>query len=259
VADDGVSADGVINQNSGAESTIHALLTMEALDARPTVRAQAQQAARLVSRNGTTTIEAEAAQLGAGATVVTPASAWTGESQYSGGEYVAVTTGATLSWTLPAASQDRLLQVIVDRLPGQGGSVRFSTGSTARGSVALGGGGAQGVAPAPDELLPVSLSVHLPAAATTLTATVSGGSGRIDAIQLSPLVSSSIYQGAASATELFSSQATTSQRVQSALPGTGRVQVRTFDSSGRQVSSTTSAAPAPVVVPAGGFALATGS
>ena len=32
---DGVAADGTVNQNSGAESTIHGLLTMLALDAHP--------------------------------------------------------------------------------------------------------------------------------------------------------------------------------------------------------------------------------
>jgi hypothetical protein len=257
VANDGVSPDGVINGNSGAESTIHALLTMEALDARPAVRSLAQQSARLVSRSGTTTTEAEAATLGVGATVVTPASAWTGEALYSGGAYVAVSAGATLSWTVPAASQDRLVQLIVDRLPGQGGSVQLSSGATTLGTVNLGGGGAQGAAPAIDELLPVTLSVHLPAAATTLTAQVSGGSGRIDAVQLTPLVSTSVYQGAASATELFSSQAPNIQALRTALPGAGQVSVRSFNSRGREIFSSSGAAPALVVIVPGGFALAT--
>jgi hypothetical protein len=38
---DGVMFDGVVNRNSGAESTIHGLLSMLALDAHPEVRAQA--------------------------------------------------------------------------------------------------------------------------------------------------------------------------------------------------------------------------
>ena len=41
---DGVAADGTVNQNSGAESTIHGLLTMLALDAHPDVRRIAQTA-----------------------------------------------------------------------------------------------------------------------------------------------------------------------------------------------------------------------
>ena len=40
---DGLEADGPINHNSGAESTIHGLLTMLALDAHPSVAAQARR------------------------------------------------------------------------------------------------------------------------------------------------------------------------------------------------------------------------
>ena len=39
---DGLEADGRINRNSGAESTIHGLLTMLALDERPALRARAR-------------------------------------------------------------------------------------------------------------------------------------------------------------------------------------------------------------------------
>ncbi len=258
VARDGVSPDGVINQNSGAESTIHALLTMQALDQRPDVRALAEQSAQLTGRDGTVTVEAEAAQLSGAATVVTPASAWTGEALYSGGKYVEVAAGAALSWTVSPAAQDRLVQVVIDRLPGPGATVRFTAGTNGLGAVALGGGGAQGVAPAIDELLPVTLSVRLPAAATTLSATVSGGSGRIDAIQLSPLVSSASYRGTRSATGLFSSQALTTQRIWTTLPGSGRVLVRSVDAAGHTVSATTTfASRVAVSVPPGGFAIAT--
>ena len=41
---DGVAADGTINKNSGAESTIHGLLSMLALDAHPAARRIAQTA-----------------------------------------------------------------------------------------------------------------------------------------------------------------------------------------------------------------------
>ena len=43
---DGLQADGTINRNSGAESTIHGLLTMLALDAHPAVAAQARRGRR---------------------------------------------------------------------------------------------------------------------------------------------------------------------------------------------------------------------
>jgi len=35
---DGINPDGSVNRNSGAESTIHGLLSMLALDAHPAVR-----------------------------------------------------------------------------------------------------------------------------------------------------------------------------------------------------------------------------
>ncbi|MFG1955540.1 hypothetical protein [Micromonospora sp. NPDC048830] len=40
---DGVAGDSRVNRNSGAESTIHGLLTMLALDARPDVAALARR------------------------------------------------------------------------------------------------------------------------------------------------------------------------------------------------------------------------
>ncbi|HEY2042955.1 MAG TPA: hypothetical protein VGH11_09780 [Jatrophihabitans sp.] len=259
VAYDGVSPTGVLNTNSGAESTIHALLTMQALDARPDVRALAQQSAAIVSRGGEQTIEAEAAQLGGGATVVTPASAWTGEAQYSGGKYVSVTSGSTLSWTVPASSQDRLVRVVVDRVAGNAGVAHLSTGAKSLGDVTLGGEGSQGAAPAPDELVPVTLSAVLPAGATTLSAAVSGGSataGRLDAIQLTPLVSTVIYRGADAASALLSNQATTTQRIVLTLAGNGSEQAQSFDSRGRLVSNVSAAGSIRIVVPPGGFAVA---
>src|SRR5450756_9144 len=56
---DGLNADGVVNQNSGAESTIHGLLSMLALDARPDVAAAAQSATTLVAQDGVQVVEAE--------------------------------------------------------------------------------------------------------------------------------------------------------------------------------------------------------
>ena len=67
-----LEVDGRINRNSGAESTIHGLLTMLALDAHPSVRARATATTDLVSRDGLRLVEAEAA-LSTTGSVVTPA------------------------------------------------------------------------------------------------------------------------------------------------------------------------------------------
>ena len=67
---DGISGEGVVNTNSGAESTIHGLLTMIALDANPDV-AEAARQATITARVGTTTLQAEDATTTGAARVVT--------------------------------------------------------------------------------------------------------------------------------------------------------------------------------------------
>ena len=104
---DGISGDGTVNRNSGAESTIHGQLSMLALDANPDI-------ARLSGTptyDGLQVVEAETAT---GGEVVTPASAWTGESQWSNGSYLSVSDTAT--WTVPAAAQPRLVLPVVNVL-----------------------------------------------------------------------------------------------------------------------------------------------
>ncbi|MGC4944063.1 hypothetical protein [Kribbella sp. DT2] len=182
---DGISGEGVINRNSGAESTIHGLLSMLALDADPAVARQAQALATRPVSSGLQVVEAESAQLSSGATVVTPPSAWTGESQWSNGSYVTLPAGSRASWTLPASTEPRLVLPVVDLVPDRtAGRSTWSTG----GVIHHGSGGPQGVSAAPGALLPVSVGV-LPAAATTLTTTSSGANVRVDAVLLLPLIS----------------------------------------------------------------------
>ncbi|MEV6286038.1 hypothetical protein [Kribbella sp. NPDC051770] len=182
---DGISAEGVINRNSGAESTIHGLLSMLALDADPTLAARAQALAARPTTTGLQVVEAESAQLSSGAAVVTPPSAWTGESQWSNGSYLTLPPGARAAWTIPAALDARLVLPIVDLVPDRSaGKTKWSTGST----INHGSGGPQGASAAPGALLPVSAGT-LPAATTTLTATSTGTNVRIDALLLLPLIS----------------------------------------------------------------------
>ena len=67
---DGLAPDGTINRNGGAESTIHGLLSMIALDARPDVAARAQGVTTVSQRDGLHLLEAET---GSGGEVSTPA------------------------------------------------------------------------------------------------------------------------------------------------------------------------------------------
>ena len=110
---DGLEADGRINHNSGAESTIEGLLSMLALDARPDVVAAATSRNLRTGQVTWKLVQAEAGTLKGRASVVTPASAWTGESEWSGGKYVELGPGGrvTVSATLPETGRYRLLPV----------------------------------------------------------------------------------------------------------------------------------------------------
>ena len=112
---DGLETDGSINPNSGAESTIHGLLSMLALDAHPEVKAAAYGAVREV-QEGWTLLEAESGDLLDGE-VVTLESAWNGEANVSGGAYVRLSPGGSvqLEAELPATGRYAVLPVYEQR------------------------------------------------------------------------------------------------------------------------------------------------
>ncbi|GAB1510431.1 hypothetical protein [Actinophytocola sp. KF-1] len=241
---DGVSGDGVVNRNSGAESTIHGLLSMLALDADPAAARMARDAAQVRHRESTVLVEGESA---GGGEVVTPPSAWTGESQWSGGKYL---TGddTTATWTVPTAAQPRLVMPVVNRLPGAG-TTSWSAGRPL-GTINHGDAGPQGASPAPGALLPVTLPAPLPPGATTVTARFADGESAVDALLLRPEVSQVVFNRAA----LLQSAATGPRVRAVAVPTTGRVTALTYDGRGHLLNRATLTGPtvhAPVA--AGGF------
>ncbi|MER7243933.1 hypothetical protein [Kribbella sp. NPDC000426] len=177
---DGISGDGTINRNSGAESSIHGQLSMLALDANPEV-------ARLTgtpSYDGLQIIEAETAT---GGQVVTPPSAWTGESQWSNGSYLSL--DGTATWTVPPSSQQRLVLPVVNLSDAPTPArTTWTAGPRALGTLTH-VCGSQGISAAPGALLPLTLANPLPAGATTLTARAQGAA-QLDALLLLPTVSS---------------------------------------------------------------------
>jgi hypothetical protein len=191
---DGISGDGVVNRNSGAESTIHGLLSMLALD-ESLAAAASRLGAGTVSRVGLSVVEAESAALRDGASVVTPPSAWTGESQWSNGAYVSAPSGSGGSWTLAGSSEDRLVLPIVDLAIGAGRST-WTVDGRRLGAIDHGEVGAQGVSAAPGALLPVTLSGVLPGDAQHLDFVAAGNDVRIDALLLLPLISTLRLNGA---------------------------------------------------------------
>lgn len=189
---DGVGGDGTVNRNCGAESTIHTELTMLALDAHPDVRSVATGATSVQARSGVSVVEAESGTLNGPASVATPPSAWTGSANWSG-SYVNANDGASV--TIPLGKLAGAVQVhpVVDLAASPSGTTAWTAtlgnGSTvALGTTDNGGLGAQGIAPTPDALLPLTLPVTIPADAVSVTAHVSG-TAKIDALLLEPATS----------------------------------------------------------------------
>lgn len=252
---DGISGDGTVNHNSGAESTIHGLLAMIALDQHPDVAALARTAT-IGERVGTTTVEAERATLSGGAHTVAPSSLWTGEALYSGSGYAAVPGGGGVSFTLNG-SRPSLVLPVVDLQPGSTAVTTFTAGGRTLGQVRSGGIGAQGDSPAPGALLPVTLPRTIPAGTTQLSASTtapSGDAARLDAVMIEPLVSQVVLGGDGHGTALLTSRSRVIERAHVVVAGTGAAHIESYDGSGRLVAARLSPArTVSVTVPAGGF------
>ena len=252
---DGISGDGVVNRNSGAESTIHGLLSMLALDAIPTPPAQAQALASRPCPPVCRCVEAEAAQLSSGATVVTPPSAWTGESQWSNGSYVTFPTASTATWTLPPATRPRLALPVIDVVPdADAGRTTWSANTRPLGTLNHGHGGPQGTSPTPGALLPKTLRAPVPPQATHLTTKATGDLVRVDAVLLLPLVSELRLTTPTATAILLASVDTHPRRHPVTVASSRRSVISTYDSTGalRSRFSTTAKTFAAPVTP-GGF------
>ena len=253
---DGISGSGEVNRNSGAESTIHGLLSMIALDQHDEVAALARTA-DIVTRQGTITLEGEGGTFTGAVEAVSPA-LWTGESLFSGSGYAALGPGGTTTLMLPAHPRSLVLPVL-DLQPGSAAVTTFREDEKRLGTVDSGDIGPQGDSPAPGALLPSSLEVTLPAGATELAATAATDAGdpaRLDAVMLEPLVSRLVLAGDGHGTALLRSASTTAEKARVRVAGSGIAWVRTYDGGGLPVGvSTSTARTVTVTVPAGGFAL----
>jgi hypothetical protein len=233
---DGIEHDGRVNPNSGAESTIHALLTMLVLDANPALKAKALGINKTIGTNGLSVVEAEAGTITGTGAVVRPASAWTGEANLSGGAYVALAAGDTLSIPVPAADQARNVYPIVNQTEAPSGSTAWSVGRTKLGSTANGGAGGQGITDAPGRLFPLTLKRQLPAGATALVGATDGPSA-VDALLIQPLVSSIAVTGPAGDSTVYVSAAQKTSVYTVDVPRGFRLQQRAFDATGRPVAA----------------------
>lgn len=221
---DGVETDGRINANSGAESTIHGLLAMLALDTHP-------EAAKLASSirgygfDGLVVVEAESGTLAGGASMVTPPSAWTGAANWSGGAYVNVPSGGSVRIDVAGHDGD-LVHPIVNRRPGRLGTSGYyaldpSGRRTLLGRLENGGLGHTGVVEADGLLRPFPLQQRLPDG-TVAVLVVSGGDLQLDALLLQPIVSTVRYDRfSRRPSVLYANSSLTAVRVVAISPGAG--------------------------------------
>lgn len=249
---DGVAPDGTVNRNSGAESTIHGLLSMLALDAHPRVRAIATSVTGTVSRDGLRMVEAETASATTG-TVVTPASPWTGESQYSGGKYLALRAGQRATLSVGAEGQRRELEPVVFLRPHGPDASRWTAAGRVLGSVG-GGVGAQGITAVPGALLPRLLPRELPAGVSTVTVTARRGEVDLDGVLVRPVLSRATYRGPAGSSSLVQFVGRGTGWAALGAPGQ-RTRVAVFDAVGQTVRATWADGLVRVAIPSGGFAV----
>ncbi|HEY3867710.1 MAG TPA: hypothetical protein VGM10_05150 [Actinocrinis sp.] len=198
---DGISSTGAINQNCGAESAIHTELSMLELDAHPAVKALAEQLTSTTAVDGMQTIAAASGTVTGPASVETPASQWTGSASFFDDTYVDAKAGSTVTIAIPAGLGAVNVYPVINRQQGDEGSTSWSVNvpnsakPLALGKTANGGVGAQGIAPTPTELIPMSLGRAAPAGATTLTAQVTSGDAQINAVIIQPVVSTLTMAG----------------------------------------------------------------
>lgn len=241
---DGLQADGTVNRNGGAESTIHGLLTALALDAHPEVAARATALTSVEDRVGLEFVEAEDAERTDG-TVTTPES-WTGESSWSG-DALTLAPRESATWEIGRADSRRWIEPVVWSEPGA------SSTSVWRGAGLLRvTGPAQGISPAPGALLPQSLTAPLSANRDEVTVTAQRGDLTLDGLIVRPWISRLVLGGADARSELVHSSAIAPQRTTVSGSGT----VRVYDAGGELLRTTSYDGEVSIVLPAGGFAIA---
>ena len=251
---DGVQPDGAVNKNSGAESTIHGLLSMIALDGNPDVAARALATTSTVVTDGLTVVEAEAATTTTTGSVVTPAAAYTGESQYGDGEYLELTKGETATIGLPGSGA-RSVEPVVDQ-PSSATAVSLWRAGKLPLGVLKHSVGEQGITAVPGALLPQPLLVPALSGRQTATVTALKGTVALDALIVRPLLSRLSLAGESSATELVSSS--TVVPLPTTVGSVGQsATMRSYDSSGGLVEERTISGPSKVVVQPGGFVVVT--
>lgn len=250
---DGLQPDGSVNRNSGAESTIHGLLTMIALDQRPALAERAVSITTVAERDGLELVEAEASTDTTGE-VIAP-EAWTGESLWSGGG-LALSAGERAVFDIGQDDTRRWVEPAVWSEPGRS-SVSEWTAQRVRLGTLQDSAPAQGISPTPGVLLPRSLEKAVLEDRPEVTVEVTRGELQLDALLVRPWVSRLVLTGEGGSTELVHSSGPSTKPARVGWTGAPSTAV-VYDDTGAVVNEYRLRGSRTIPVPSGGFAIVTG-
>ncbi len=225
---DGIETDGRVNQNSGAESTIHALLTMITLDANPDVKARALGINKSVSFDGLKTVLPAASPA-----ILKP--------------------GASVTIPVAASDQDRNVYAVINRTEEPSGKTAWTSGATALGSTFNGSAGKQGIAEKPGITFPYALATPLPAAATSVTGKASGPAS-VQSLLVQPQISSAAFTGPAGDSAIYVSAVAKQSSRPVTVPTGFTLTQQAYSSTGTPVTLTAGTAGTVAIAP-GGFTI----
>lgn len=249
---DGLEPNGNINRNSGAESAIHGLLTMIALDERPELAARAASVTTIAEREGLRVVEAEAAVETNG--VITTPQSWTGESSWSGSA-LTLRAGQYAVFDIGADDSRRWVEPVVWSSPGGGSSSNWTSDRRPLG-VLVESAPPQGISPTDGVLLPHDLSSTVLADRNNVRVDVTSGTLQLDDLLVRPVESRLVLTGAGGTTELVHSSSATPQPIRVGRAGERAVAV-IYDEDGSEVHRFELRGPRSIPVPSGGFAIVT--
>ncbi|WP_344094080.1 hypothetical protein [Microbacterium deminutum] len=250
---DGLQADGSVNHNSGAESTIHTLLTMIALDSRPELAARAATVTSIDAIQGLRSVQAETAVATDG-TISTPES-WTGESSWAGGA-LTLTRGQSATFDIGTDDVQRWVEPVVWSKPGDGSVSTWRSGKLPTG-VLVETGPAQGISATAGVLLPRSLQLPVLGDRSRLSVAVRSGTLTLDALLVRPVISRLELSGDGGVSQLEHSSARLPQAARVGVAGVATI-AYVYDAKGVLVRTKGGRGEYSVILPPSGFVVVLG-
>ena len=176
--------------------------------------------------------------------------AWTGESEYSGGQFLRLDTGEQATIDLGESDQRRVLEPVSWQAENGRAVSRWTVGERSdrlRHRV-----GRSGLSAVPGALLPQRLDPKLPADQDAVSVEARRGPVDLDAVIVRPLVSRAVFGAGAGRTELLVSIA---GRPTAYPVSVGAATARSYDRNGRLVRQAALTGSGSVWLAPGGFAV----